>query len=212
MGIDYLPQPLKLELELTKRLVDDTKPFFRWNNIHLFADKKKLLKPYGIEDLPHKCSVGSILLSRQSANEEPFNGLFLTDSYVGYMLLRPHDGLYLEQVLIEKGVVREIPVLLSRLLVDGACNKFTLRHEAYVREHFEHVYAIDVVRVDHHDTGFSVDNFTDTVQGNIIAKDHPVQQWRAHVQRTQKILLEYSGVGESPGFKALHDFKQKIEK
>lgn len=175
-----------------KTTLDDKTPAFVVPYFGFARDYHSMLSFFGLVGIDnHQTTTAStgLLLS-----EKPFNGILVPTSYVK-QLCNGSKGMFdlgSDKEIVESGEIRDIPVLFSKILLMGT-NGWPIHptYEEYLRSHFDHVYAVTTKReiVPNGPLGI-VHAEIDSTRKVYLAHEHPIEQWKLQMARTNRIRIE----------------------
>lgn len=193
MNVHKLPEtfPLDFSLSIKKNYAEDNKTKFLIITHEFVSDIIETLELYGISEL------GWTYSSSLLGTNEQINGLILSTGQVSDFRnpIRSSLNNTIERRIVEEGIVRELPVLFSKINFIDESNVDSNLSEQYLKKYFDYVYCVETSRKFPKSTG----NFIqDIVMGNSIDKtslthnidSHPILAWREQLSKTKKFSLK----------------------
>jgi len=182
MSLEFIPEKISLEIRIKKSRINKNKPSFLAQFMGFQDEQNAFLKFFGLEN-----TESSVNSSRLFLRNTEFNGLLLSTQYMDYLFR--NKSLNFDKMVMDNYIVKEIPVLYSKVEIVGYKTNEIHEYEQYLRNHFDNVYVLNTKRELIGDNPIIADTKDKTKRIYSVGK-HPINQWVGQMSKTNRIKLK----------------------
>jgi len=192
MDFKFQSKLIPLETRINKEVSITMTPSFISYSSRFTSEIVQMIKFLGLDGI--KNDIGNSNLFSRGFE---FNGLLLSTEYLNF--LQTSDGFSLDKKIIEANLIREIPVLYSKIEINAPWPNTvdTNIQEKYLREHFDHIYILTTQREISQENKINYDSYDKTQLVHSL-QNHPILNWKTQMSKTNRIKLQI--LNKTPSF------------